>query len=614
MRTIPLLFTAAVLGAAAWARTSPDGAEGRERPASTNAPISYRVRIDEADLATVDVEVRPGGGSGTLRLAMATHPEYDDRSWRGVEELRVDGDASGSGVTRLDSALWLIRAGGDHPVIHYRIRLSAPVQGRLFARRPYLSPRGGLIGGVQTFLYVVGRELSPCSVTLDIPPGWKAATGLERTADPLTFTAPGAATLVDAPILLGDLRIWRFDVDGIPHRVAYLPESGAVPFDTAALVQGFARLVGETLKLFGRLPYHEYAFLLRDGALGALEHLNSLIVGFSSGEFARDPRPLFATIAHEYFHTWNLLRLRPAEFGPLRYGPPPRSRGLWWSEGVTMLYADLLLRRAGLPVYSASREAHIQELIGRYVATSGNARFSPEDVSLHAFDSTPGGLGDYSASTHLQGELLGTMIDLKIRDATNGKRSMDDLMRAMYNHFSGERGFTGDDVEKTASLVCGCGMHALFESFVRTARGIDFNTALGLIGLRVHLVWEAARDTSGEPEPDTRVFAWQAPWDSLPSLGITDPESCWGKAGLHTGDTIIRVNGTPVSSAADFRGYVSRLHPGDTLWIDLRRGGTPVRAGVSVTGYNRPSVVLEEIPGATGKQRTLRSLWETSAP
>ncbi|HEX7571826.1 MAG TPA: hypothetical protein VF514_01930, partial [Bacteroidota bacterium] len=123
----------------------------------------------------------------------------------------------------------------------------------------------------------------------------------------------------------------------------------------------------------------------------------------------------------------------------------------------------LLLRRAGLPVYDSTRVAHLEETIGAYAGNPGSSLFSPEHVSLFAFAASPGGLGDYSASTHIQGELLGTMIDLIIRDGTDGRRSIDDLMRSMFARYSGERGFTGSDIEQSAGEACGCDMHSFFE-------------------------------------------------------------------------------------------------------------------------------------------------------
>src|SRR5437773_1799758 len=204
-------------------------------------------------------------------------------------------------------------------------------------------------------------------------------------------------------------------------------------------------LAGRTRSCSWSARSRDFSFLRQDGARGALEHCNSDTLGMPSAELARDPSALLAETAHEYFHTWNLMRIHPAEYGDVAYRPPRRSRGLWWSEGLTMLYADLLLRRAGLPTLDSSRVAHVEGLIGRYLASPGNSRFSPESVSVLAYGAPPGSLGDYSASTHLQGELLGTMLDLIVRDATSGARSIDDVMRAMLERFSGARGFTGRD-------------------------------------------------------------------------------------------------------------------------------------------------------------------------
>src|SRR6202000_1956644 len=121
----------------------------------------------------------------------------------------------------------------------------------------------------------------------------------------------------------------------------------------------------------------------------------------------------YEEIAHEFFHAWNLISIQPEEYTGLTYGPQQRSAGLWFSEGMSMFYADLLVRRAALPCEDSTRIAHLEALIGRYYADTGNRVFSPAAVSLAA-NADPGAMGDYSASTHLQGELLGAMLDILI--------------------------------------------------------------------------------------------------------------------------------------------------------------------------------------------------------
>jgi len=609
------LVTLAACGTAASAQNPlRDHTEGVEiRFARTQPVVGYTLRVDAGDLSGFDVELRLRNVPDTFRLALVAHPEYDDRNWRFVEALRVETLHGAATVAREDSALWRVVAPGGEALVRYRMRLPPPESPRA-AWRPFLAATGGLVGGPHSFLYVVGGTLAPSHLTLELPPEWQIATGLEPTVDPHTFFAPTVGVLVDSPLLVGRLRSWRFAVDGVPHRVVYWPLPDAAPFDTAALVGSIERLTRQAVALFGRAPYRDYSFLLEDGAYGALEHRSSVTLGAPSAELARDPRALLAEIAHEYFHTWNLMRIHPAEYGDVSYRTPPRARGLWWSEGLTMLYADLLLRRAGLPVFDSSRVAHLEGLIGRYLASPGNSRFAPESVSVVAYGAAPGSLGDYSASTHLQGELLGTMLDLIVRDATNGARSIDDVMRTMLERFSGARGFGGQDIERTTGDVCGCKVHAFFETHVRGPKPIDFDQYLRLIGMRIQVSWMPALGRDGQPTADLRLYAWQPPAESTLSLVITNPGSTWGRAGLHTGDRLAALNGTAVATVADFRSIVTRLRIGDTTAVEVRRPRGVWRTAVVVAGFERPVVRLEEIPGATERQRGLRAQWILESP
>ena len=382
----------------------------------------------------------------------------------------------------------------------------------------------------------------------------------------------------------------------------------AVPFDTTTLVNYIQRYVQHCNALFGRLPYREYSFLLQDGANGALEHANSVTVGLPSAQIAKDIGSYFGIIAHEYFHTWNLVRIRPAEFGDIVYKTPPLSRGLWWSEGVTIFYADLLRRRAGLPAFDSTRIKHLEELIGRYFSSPGNMHISPEKVSL-ASDGPPGMLGDYMASTHLQGELLGTMLDLIIRDATNGKRSIDDVMRKMMERYSGTQGFTNKNIEEITAATCGCNVHAFFQDHVYGNKPIDFNKYLSLAGLHFNMNRVAVTDALGKPSPDLGVYAFQSPEGNDIKLGITDPSGCWGKAGLHTKDVIVSVNKLPIKIAAEFRQLVRRLQVGDTVFITVQRPAGIFQSKIIVSGYMQAVIKIDALNTITDKQKNLRKAW-----
>lgn len=608
---VPLLLVPATLGAQNPIARPADAAEVRY--ATSQPVVQYIVHVDSTDLSGFGVEMRMSALPDTFRLAMVKHPEYDDRYWRYLDTVTVE-TATGPGrVRRLGDALWEVSAPGGRAIVRYRLKLPPPLPMRA-AWKPFLARAGGLVGGTQSFLYVEGATLAPATVTLDLPDGWDAATGLVPTADDHTFFAPTVGVLVDSPTLIGKFSDWRFFVDGVPHRVTYWSLLPTLPFDTAAFVRGIEGVTRQAIALFGRSPYREYTFLFQDDAYGALEHLNSVTIGAPSAELAKDPNSLLGEIAHEYFHTWNLMRIRPAEYGDVSYKGQPPASGLWVSEGFTMLYADLLLRRAGLPTEDSTRADHLAHLIGRYLdRRDGYATYSAEQVSRVA-NETPGASGDYLLSTHLQGELLGTMLDLTIRNATHGARSLDDVMRALNERYSGPVGFSGKDVEGVVAEVCGCEVKRFFDTYVRRGREIAFDDYLRFIGLHTEVSWAPAHDSTGTQLPDLRVTAWMPPGARNPTLLLFTPEGAWGKAGLHTGDRILRMDGVAMTNPADFRSALQRLQIGQTTRLAIEHGGKTIGVTVVIKGYDIPSVRLVPNTRTSAAQRALREEWLAGAP
>ena len=576
------------------------------RYAASDPIVSYVLRVDSADLSGFDVELRLRNAGDTVRLAMAKHPEYDDRFFRYVENVRAEAPR-GASITRVDSAVWRLVALGGEATVLYRIHLPASPMPRA-AWRPFLLPTGGLFGGPHSFMYVIGKELAPAHVRVEVPNSWRVATALRPTADPRTFFAPSIHMLVESPILAGQLRQWLFTVDAVPHRVAYWPLPNATSFDTTAFVSVVERLTRQAVAVFGRAPWPEYDFLFQDGAYGALEHPSSVTLGAPSASLAGEMAPTLAETAHEFFHAWNLMRIRPAEYQGVDYRPPVMSRGLWFSEGLSMFYSDLLLRRAGLPVQDSTRVIHLENLIARYLSNAAYAHFSPEEISRAAYATRPDAQGDYEAGVHLPGELIGAMLDLVIRDATDGRRSFDDVMRTMLERFSGERGFTSSDVERTVHDVCSCDVHSFFNAHVRGARPIDFARYLRLAGFRFESQRiPAVRDNRSVP--DIRLRAWIQPSDSTLRLLLTTPASAWGRAGLHTGDRLLAVNGTSMATPADFRNFLGRVSVGDTVRMNVAGSLGTKTLTVVVSGYDRAAVHILPDSQATARQRRLRNAW-----
>ena len=576
--------------------------------------LSYRLRVDTTDLSGFDVAITVRNAPDTVLLAMAAHPEYDDRYWRYVRDVRAESARGTVDVSKVEDPLWRVIAPGGAFTLRYRVVLPSSNARFRAGWQPFLEPTGGLVGGIHAFMYVVGETLAPSHVTLEAPAGWTIATALEPTSDPRTFYAPSASVLVESQLLVGRLRDWRFAVDGVPHRVVYWPRPDAVPFDTTALVAGIEGIVRGAVALFGRAPYREYVFQLHDGALGALEHPSSMALGAPSRNLAEGLGPLLAELAHEYVHAWNLMRIRPVEYGDVSYRTPPRSRGLWFSEGLSIFYADLLLRRAGLPVDTPTRRAHLQQLLGRYLSNPGNAKISAERGSLAAYAERPELLGDYTASSHVQGEVIGAMLDFEIRHASAGRRSMDDVMRLMLERHGGARGFTSADVERAVADTCRCAVKAFFDAHVRGGSPIEIDKYLRHAGLRAEVAWRPALGADGRPVADLRAYPYDPGDGTGPRLGLTTPESAWGRAGLHTGDRVRAVNGARTPTADSLRLALRRLRSGDTARVEIERGGAPRTVSVVMAPFDRPFVEIRELPNATPAQVALRGRWESGAP
>jgi len=578
---------------------------------SPHPTISYRIHVDAADLSGFAVEMRVRGAGKTVRLAMQSHPEYDDRYWRYVENLTAESRGAQLQITSEENALWRVDAPVGDLTVRYRIHLPAPATPTRAAWKPFLSATGGLIGDLHSLMYVVGATSAPARVTLDLPSGWAAASGLEPTKDPQTFAASSVEMLLDSPIVVGKFQRWEFAVNGVPHTIVYLPQADAVPFDTAAFVAGIQKLATEAFKIAGKQPYRNYTFLYQDGAYGALEHLNSVTIGATSKDLAEGLKGVFSTTAHEYFHTWNLMHVRPVERVGVRYRPADPTAELWWCEGVTIYFSDLMLRRAQLPVFDPTRLGHLENYIGAYLFTPGYSRISAERVSRAADD--PLALGDDSASTHSQGNVLGNMLDLMIHEQTQGRRSLDDVMQILSGRFSPQRGVTGLDIERAVHEVCACDAHTFFEAYVRGAHQMDFDRYLRAIGMRTQVSWSPALSSEGKPAPDLRIFAVDPAEDSKLRLKLTNPASVWGRAGLHTGDRLVSLDGHPVATTADFRSTIGKLHIGDTARIEVIRDGVVSQVSVSISGYDRPTARIVEIADATPAQLKFRAQWLTAA-
>jgi predicted metalloprotease with PDZ domain len=562
-------------------------------------PIVYRITIDPKDVSGFNVEIRAHSESPTVRLAMAAHPEYHDRYFRYVENFSAESGGRKLSVTNPEEAVWQVDGVRGTLTVRYRVSPVAKEREWRQTWKPYLTPTGGMVGDLHTLMYIVGQEKHPALLTLDMPGGWKAVSGLEPTNDPRTF-AGTVELLLDSPVLIGDVKEWQFTAAGVPHTIAIWSPADAKPVDAAPIVEGIQKLAGQAIKAFGKPPYPRYAFLLENGGQAALEHTTSVNIGIS-----RELSDTLATIGHEYVHVWNLMDVRPRERVGLKYKFAEPTGVLWWSEGATIMFAGLLLRRAGGLGDRRSRLQRLESLIARYLSAPGYSTLSAELVSRG--DSHPEVLGDNWAGTHLQGEVLVNMLDLTIRDATDGRRSVDDVMRILAAKFDSDRGIVNSDLEKALNEVCRCNTRGFFDEYIYAAKQVEFDRYLTLMGMRAEVKQVPAVDPDGKPSVDLRVGP-MSPEGEL-RLRITNSNSAWARAGVRTGDRLVSANDKPITAWTEFRTWLRTLKLIDTVRLVVERGGEQRTIEFKIAPFEIPSVKIVELPGASSRQIELRNAW-----
>jgi len=542
---------------------------------------------------------------------MAVHPEYNQRYWRFVRDLTAQAAGGPTAVTRERDNVWTVTTRGGSATVHYRIALEPANPASRPAWHSFLTSTGASVNSTDTFMYPLDFPNEPAQITLAIPAGWRVVTGLALRrggGSDRELSSRSSYDLVDTPLLLGQLRLWSFNVRGIPHRVAYWPLPNAVPFDTTEFVAAIERFAGATLELFGGAPYSSYTFLFQDGAWGGLEHVSSAQLGAQSADLARNPRHDMGEIAHEFVHTWNLMALDPQGPNKVTAEPPAPLRELWFSEGFTMYFAQVLMRKSASTIDDRSRIDELAQEITRYYANAGNTLVSPERGSWASIYG-PDSAGDYLSNYYTQGRLVAEMLDIVVRDSTNGRRGMRDVMRRMYELYAHKRGYTGADVERVTNEVCGCNVHRIFEDHIRNARPIEFNNYLTRLGLQAVVESSPAVDTAGTPYADLRISAYQ-PETGRMRVRIMHPQSVWRSAGLATRMELVAMKGIPIDSFPDFRRAIRSVRLGDVVPVDVIADGAPRRVMVTVTGYERPRVRIVERPDATDAERRRRRDWD----
>lgn len=568
--------------------------------------LKYAVSI--RDTTNIRVALRVPATRDTVVFALPQDPEYDDRYYRYVRDLVVTANGVKVPVTRVDSLRWRASVGKRGPIdVRYRIELPAQTSPNRNSWRPFVRSTGALIGGANTFIFPEHLAKAPVTIALDLPKGWRTASSMRRVGR--EYRARDIGEVVDAPILAGNYKEWTFRDGGRVHRIVYWPVPGGPSIDSFRLATLVKGIVHGAFTIFTSAPYPDYTFLLQDAAVGALEHRASLTEGIPAAVFIEQHDDFADQMAHEYFHAWNNVFLRPhGREEDVRTTAWPPNEGKWWSEGVTLYYADVILRRGKLYQQPVDRLERLRDLIEQYLNSPGAQRISPE-VASREVESPAGTIGDYEANPWLQGQLIATALDLMTRDSTRDRRTLDHVMRSLVARLGGKRGFVTQDIAREVRATCQCALDSWVMSHVHDAKPIDFTDALRVIGQQLVVDTVRARDEEGHELPDTRFWGRPAVANGPMLVALPTPESPWAKAGIHSGDTLVALNDTRMTAPRQLFGLIRSIKVGDTLSITVRRGRGEETLRILVAPYDRIRVQLRKRQGITKGETSRMRRW-----
>ncbi|MBG6234735.1 putative metalloprotease with PDZ domain [Pedobacter sp. CAN_A7] len=426
-------------------------------------------------------------------------------------------------------------------LITYHVKTS-----RSFVATNYLNADRGFIAPTGMFLHVADRLNVPVTVNLKLSPGWgKVATGLEKIkGKAFSFYAPDFDVLYDSPMLMGNIEEFpSFSVRGVPHYfIAYKPGD----FDKVEFMQSLKKVIEAAVDVIGEIPFKDYTFIGIGPGGGGIEHLNSTAVAFSGSKALNTPegrKTVLSFLGHEYFHHYNAKRIRPIELGPFDYDNGSRTNMLWVAEGVTTYYDEMLLRRAGLES-SEDILKNFQFSIKAYESSPGRFFQSVSQASYDTWSDGPfGRTGDEvnkTISYYQKGPVLAMMLDFKIRHETLNKKTLDDVMRALYFNFYKKlnRGYTEAEFKTVCEQVAGVKLDEFF-SYVYTVGTPDYKKYLAYAGLDIDLT------------PKIVPGAWLGVKAAVKNgaLSITEVEwesPAW-KEGIRRNSVIVAINGAPAS-------------------------------------------------------------------
>jgi len=608
------------------------GVVGAQAQPNTPVEIAFTVSMSRPHTHMLEVDVsvkRPGGVAApneeTLIMPVWTPGSYLIREFaRHVQDFEAK-DSTGQSLKweKINKNSWRLTTNGAREW-HASYRVYA---NELSVRTNELNSDHAFWNNAALLMYLNGYLKSPSTVHVLAPEVWKVATGLPTAPGPKnTFRAENFDNLYDSPFEVSNFKTISFSVKGVPHRIVV---DGEGNYDPARMQTDVQKIVETEVDLMGgEVPYKDYTFILhlRSTGGGGLEHLNSAALGYPRFGFrgqtgdrttssspnatggSPEYRGFLSLVAHEFFHLWNVKRIRPDALGPFDYSNENYTRVLWVAEGITDYYADIALRRAGLIserdflTATARSFQSLQNTPGRLVLSAEEASFDTW-IKFYRQDENS---DNSQVSYYDKGAILGLLLDLEIRNRSNGAKSLDDVMHYLFNEFyKQDRNYNSQEFQKACEQMAGSSLAEFFAKYVRGREELDYNGSLSAAGLRLET---SGASEGGKPVARPYLGADVAQeGDRLVVRRVLAGSPAY-EQGLNTGDQIIALNNNRVTRDF-FEARLAEKKPGDLINLTIFRFDDLSTLLIKLGGRSDGPYRIVPVDKPTDKQRQVYKAW-----
>src|SRR4030088_199639 len=501
-------------------------------------------------------------------------------------------------VRQLDKSRWQVSDTGHGALVEYQMFVDSP--GPFGAQ---VNSHHAFFNLAELLMYPVDARSSPMAVSFShMPAEWQIATPLTRLSDG-RFSAENYDRLVDSPVEIGVFHESDFDEGGGHYRVVVDAEAG--DYDIQHIVGELRKIVAAATSWMDDRPFESYMFLYHfphGPAGGGMEHAYATAIDVSAEVIKTNSDALPGVTAHEFFHLCNVKRIRPQTLEPVDYAKENYTRALWFSEGVTSTAEGTIQLRAGLldeKGYIKRLGEEITELERRPAHLTQSAEESSLDAWLegNAYYRRP----ERSISYYNKGELLGVMLDLAIRDASQGRASLREMLQWMNQNYAKKGRYfkDSDGVRKDAEAVSHADLGWFFTNYVAGKEEVPWNTFLRTVGLR------EVMGTNAQVDPG---FTASRNFDGPMVIAAVSPGGEAERAGLQAGDTILEIQGKPAGQ--ELRQTFSRMNPGDLIAVRIRgRRGGDREMKWKLGTRQATSYELKDLDSVTAEQRARRAAW-----